>query len=105
MEALTYRGWLLYRAAASGSSQLSAEELASLQQRALASLEQAVAADPTYTDARVFRGIIFRDLGRLDEARAELDQVKADQLPDFMRPMVDQLRSSVQTTAGGTAPR
>src|SRR5262249_43969917 len=96
VEALTYKGWLLYRVAAGNAGgQVSAADIDSLKQRASQSLDDAVRADPTYPDSHIFRAIIDRDAGRNQDAAAELAQVKPDQVPQFMRDTVDQLRTQV----------
>jgi hypothetical protein len=64
IESLTYRGWLLYQAG--------------LVDQGLEWLDRAVTADPTYPDARVFRGIA-RFRGKGDAARG------AEDLREFLR--------------------
>lgn len=98
-EALTYKGWMLYRASKSG--QADAATLAELRSRAQASFDEAVKADPGYGDVRIFRAVVLRDAGRPVEALAELDRVPPGQIPPFMQPLVDQLRGSAQTAATG----
>lgn len=58
VEALTYKGWLQFQ---TGEGPAGAE-----------SLEDAVATDPNYAPARVFRALIFRTGSRYDEAAEEL---------------------------------
>jgi hypothetical protein len=95
-EALTYKGWLLYRVAAgSPSGQVTQADLDSLKQQAQQSLDAAVQADRTYPDAHIFRAIIDRDQGRNTDAASELAQVKPEQVPQLMRDTVDQLRKQV----------
>jgi tetratricopeptide (TPR) repeat protein len=109
-EALTYKGWLLYQVASgsgsgsNGSGQVSQADLTSLQQNAQESLDQAVKADPTYPDAHIFRAIIARNEGRNADAAAELNQVPPDQVPQFMRDTVDQLRTAVGAAPPGSTP-
>jgi tetratricopeptide (TPR) repeat protein len=80
VEALTYRAWTLVRI---GDPRLV--------QVALGNLDQAVALDPTYADARVFRAVVLRDQGRIDDARADLAAFDALNPPQMMRSLVDQL--------------
>lgn len=102
-EALTYKGWLLYRVSASSTDgQLGASEVQALRDRALESLGQAVQVDPSYADAHIFRAIIFNDTGRTSEALAELNLVPTEQVPEFMRERVDQLRQ--KASSGTTQP-
>jgi tetratricopeptide (TPR) repeat protein len=58
VEALTYRGWLLFQASP-----------AQFTDRALQSLDRAVAADPRFPDAHFFRGWVLRH-GKRDAAAA-----------------------------------
>lgn len=78
-EALTYRGWLLVR---TGSPQLQAQ--------AAGDLDAAVAADPTYPDARAFRTIVFLRLGQLDAARDELQLLDTLDTPPIINSLLDQ---------------
>lgn len=78
-EALTYRGWLLVR---TGSPQLQAQ--------AAGDLDAAVAADPTYPDARAFRTIVFLRLGQLDAARSELQILDTLDTPPIINSLLDQ---------------
>jgi tetratricopeptide (TPR) repeat protein len=108
VEALTYRGWLLYQVASgSGSSsggQVSESDIQALQKNATDSLDQAVKVDPAYPDAHIFRAIIARNEGRNADAATELNQVQPDQVPQFMRDTVDQLRTAVGGASPGSTP-
>jgi tetratricopeptide (TPR) repeat protein len=79
-EALTYRGWLLVR---TGDQRLEA--------RAAADLDAAVAADPTFPDARAFRAVVFYRLGRFEAAQAELDVLDALDAAPIIDTLLDQL--------------
>ncbi len=88
VEALTYRGWYLLR-----------QDLDSMAffEFAWPNLEEAVALDPEYSDARVFRAIALNRLCRPEEALAELEVFDAsDPLPE-MTALVEQqgLRASI----------
>jgi len=83
-EALTYSAWIGRTVARRIDDEA-----------ALVLLEDALASDPSYGDARVFTVIILRDLGRYDEALAELDRLDLDTVPDFMAPQVESLRAEV----------
>lgn len=97
-EALTYKGWLLNRTAASGAGgRLEDSDAGALRDRARQSLDRAVQSDPEYPDARIFRAIIFSEEGRTAEAIAELERVKDDQVPAFMQDQVAQLRQQLST--------
>jgi cytochrome c-type biogenesis protein CcmH/NrfG len=80
VEALTYRAWTLIRTGAPA-----------LLQAASDNLDQAVSLDPSYADARVFRAVVRRDLGRVDEARADLAAFDALNPPQLMRSLVDRM--------------
>jgi tetratricopeptide (TPR) repeat protein len=100
-EALAYKGWLLRLTAQQASS--SADRTLLLAQ-ARDSLDKAIAADPNYPDARVFRAVLLRDLGQDQAALDDLNHVKPDGIPSFMSGLVDQLRSSLNAGPGGTTP-
>src|SRR5690606_12603274 len=75
VEALTYRGWYLLRQDLDGMS---------LFEFAWPNLVDAVAIDPDYADARVFRAIALKQLCRPEEAAAELEAFDAtDPLPEM----------------------
>lgn len=75
VEALTYRGWIRFR---SGGD---AEE-------ALADLAEAVAVDPAFADARVFRASILLDQG---DAEAAGEELAVYDTIETRPPMADQL--------------
>lgn len=83
-EALTYSAWV----ARTMGGMLSDDE-------ALVRLDDAVASDPDYADAQVFRAIILRDLGRFDEALAALEALNLDDIPPFLTDRVEALRAEV----------
>lgn len=83
-EALTYSAWIGRTMARSLDDEA-----------ALLLLDDAIASDPAYADARVFRAIILRDLGRYEEALAELDSLDPDAVPEFMVAQVASLRNEV----------
>ncbi len=83
-EALTYSAWIGRTMARSLDDEA-----------ALLLLEDALVSDPAYADARVFRAIIFRDLGRYEEALTELDSLDPEGVPEFMVGQVASLRSEV----------
>jgi tetratricopeptide (TPR) repeat protein len=95
VEALTYQGWVLHTLALS-SDPAAGEEL---DVEARNRLDEAIAVDPTYADARVFRAILSRNAGDLDAARADLDAVPPDAVPAFMTQMVAGLRQSLDPGA------
>jgi tetratricopeptide (TPR) repeat protein len=92
LEALTYRGWALVQS--------------TLVDDGLEYLDRAIALDPSYPDARVFRAIAYRDQERYDDARADLAVVDAGQVPVAMAPLIEQLRAELDAAAGSptTAP-
>lgn len=92
-EAYTYRAWTLVRTSD-----------ARLWPTAQQNLDQAVALDPSYPDARVFRAVLYREQGRLADARADLAAFDALNPPQMMRDLVDQmgLRASLDPSASTT---
>ena len=99
VEALTYRGWLVWLVAR-GS------EDASLRDRAVAGvvadLERATALDPEYADAHCFLGIVrFRHAGDAPGAKVALDACAARNPPAEVRSFVDAIRAEVDAAAGG----
>ena len=90
-EALAYRGWLL--------------KLAGLPDQAMASLDRAVAADPSYPDARFFRGmVLYQD--RRDPAAAvpELRAFLAANPKGDLVPMVEGVLERAMRESGQTPP-
>ncbi len=100
-EALTYQGWVLHTLALNVADDASAAELDA---QARARLDEAVAADPTYPDARVFRAILLRGAGDLDAARADLAAVPDGAVPAFMEQMVTGLRQSLAGDTPTSSP-
>jgi tetratricopeptide (TPR) repeat protein len=96
VEALTYRGWLLHVLALQASDDVAR----GLDQDALTSLDRAVAVDPTYADARIFRAIILERQGRAADATADLDAVDPSKIPPGMTNLVDGLRAQLQADTG-----
>jgi tetratricopeptide (TPR) repeat protein len=101
VEALTYQGWLLFNVAR-GSDAAAAGELSD---GALDLLDDAVQADPTFADARVFRALVHDAAGRYAAAQADLDALAPDAVPSFMAAEVARLRQRVaEGLAGPLAP-
>lgn len=95
VDALTNRGWLYYRLSTSVEEGPEAQQLRDF---AGQDLDQAIASDPEFTDARIFRAIIASDRGDFAAAQADLDAADSADIPTFMTDRVDQLRAEV--TAG-----
>jgi cytochrome c-type biogenesis protein CcmH/NrfG len=101
-QALTYQGWLLHNIAVSSGTQAGAE----LDQQARARLDEAIASDPAYPDARVFRAILLADADRFAEAEqdlAALDALGPDAVPSYMEPQLAGLRERIAAGLAGTA--
>jgi tetratricopeptide (TPR) repeat protein len=91
VQALAYRGWLLKRAG--------------LPDRALESLDQAIAIDPGFPDAHFFRGmVLYQD--RKDPAGAvtEFRLFMASNPPPEMVPLVEDVLRRAMADAGQPAP-
>jgi len=79
VEALTYRGWVMV---ITGDATLVAE--------GEEYLDRAIAADPDYPDARVFKGIVLRNVhGDADGAIRELERALAADPPADMRALIE----------------
>ena len=90
-EALTYRGWVLHTIAVNSD----ATQAKQLDVQAFQFLTQAIAADPKYSDARVFRAILERNAKQYAEAKADLDAVDMNAIPPYMTNMVSSVRTEV----------
>jgi len=95
VEALAYKGWLLKRAG--------------LADKALESLDRAVAVDPSYPDAHFFRGmVLYQDKDDPAGAVAEFNAFLAnDPPPDFVAAVQEVLglaEQAVVAKAAGAAP-
>ncbi len=90
VEALTYRGWALIQS--------------TLVDEGLTFLDRAVAVDPDYPDAHVFRAITYRNQGRVEEARAELAALDELQLPVAMEGLIAGLRQDLEAPVSSPAP-
>lgn len=95
---MAYRAWVLHSVAL-GST---ADQATQLDAEALKGLDEAVATDPTFADARVFRASMRSGTGDFDGAQADLDAVEPSQIPTFMTSLVDQLRAEVAAGLAGT---
>jgi len=91
-EALTYRGWVLHTIAVNSQS-AQAEQLDA---QALDYLNRAIAVDPTYSDARVFRAILERNAKQFAAAKADLDAVDMNAIPPYMTNMITSVRTDVE---------
>jgi hypothetical protein len=98
VEAMTYRGWLVRNVGA----QASGADRDALWASALRSLDEAVATDPEYPDARVFRASLRLDLGDAAGADADLDALVEGSVPEMMVSRVDELRRAVDAALGTT---
>jgi tetratricopeptide (TPR) repeat protein len=95
-EALTYRGWVLHTIAVNSE----AAQAAQLDGQARTYLDRAIAIDPTYSDARVFRAILERNAKQYAAAKADLDAVDMNTIPPYMTNMIDSVRKDVESAAG-----
>lgn len=94
--ALTSRGWMLRLVGV----QAKRPELVD---RGLASLDQAVAADPSYPDAHLFRGILlFRDHHDPEAAVPELQRWLASNPPRDRVPDVERVLAEAQAASAGS---
>ncbi|MCD9625117.1 hypothetical protein [Rhabdothermincola salaria] len=98
-EALTYQGWVLHTLALNSDSEAAAE----LEGEARARLDEALAIDPGYADARVFRAILLRNAGDVEAARADLAAIPEGAVPPFMDQMVSGLQQSLDHASATSA--
>ncbi len=91
-EALTYRGWVLHTIAVNSQS----AQAQQLDAQALDYLNRAIAVDPTYSDARVFRAILERNAKQFAAAKADLDAVDMNAIPPYMTNMITSVRTDVE---------
>ena len=91
VQAMTYRGWVLHTIALSSELSVAAD----LDRQAVEYLDEAVAIDPLYSDARVFRAILERNAGEFGAAKADLDAIDMNAIPMYMIQMVNSLREDV----------
>jgi tetratricopeptide (TPR) repeat protein len=95
-EALAYRGWLVRLAGRQGAN-------VELVNKGLEYLDRAVAADPSYPDAHLFRGLVlYQDKGDPAGAVPELRAFLASNPPPEMRGLVEATlrRAEVDAAAG-----
>ncbi|MCC5953816.1 MAG: hypothetical protein JJU45_17115 [Acidimicrobiia bacterium] len=90
VEALTYTAWVGRTIVGS----LDDDE-------ALALLDEAVAIDPDYGDARVFRALVRRDLGDAEGALADLDSLSIDAVPSMMIEQVTTVAADLRRSVVG----
>lgn len=101
-EALTYKGWLLYQTARQAEDPSDSAVLAA---RANELLDDAVEIDPEYGDARVFRASVLGFRGFPERGIADLDEVRPGSIPEFMNPLVAQLRAGLVSETESAVPR
>lgn len=88
VEALTYKGWALVQA--------------TLVEDGMGYLDQALAANPDYSPARIFRAFALQALGQPDEALAELDRADESQIPPAFLGLIEGLRQELEAAATTT---
>lgn len=91
VQAMTYRGWVLHTIALNSEASVAAE----LDQQARKYLDEAIATDPTFSDARVFRAILERNAGEFAAAKADLDAIDMNAIPMYMISMVNGVKEDV----------
>ncbi len=91
VQALTYRGWVLHTIALNSDPAVGAQ----LDQQAMQFLNQAIATDPTFSDARVFRAILERNAGNFAAAKVDLDAIDMNAIPVYMTQMVNAVKADV----------
>jgi hypothetical protein len=101
VEALTWKGWLLYLSSRSATDPKDRDSLAGL---GLVSLSRAIDLDANFPEARIFRAVAYKNLGQPDAAAADLALVPAEAVPVDMRSLVDGVRDQLNTATPGSTP-
>jgi len=91
VQAMTYRGWVLHTLALNSEASVGAE----FDQQARQYLDDAIATDPTFSDARVFRAILERNAGEFAAAKIDLDAIDMNAIPMYMIKMVNGVKDDV----------
>ena len=91
VQAMTYRGWVLHTLALNSEASVGAE----FDQQARKYLDEAIATDPTFSDARVFRAILERNAGEFAAAKIDLDAIDMNEIPMYMIQMVNGVKEDV----------
>jgi len=91
VQAMTYRGWVLHTLALNSEASVGAE----FDQQARQYLDDAIATDPTFSDARVFRAILERNAGEFAAAKLDLDAIDMNAIPMYMIKMVNGVKDDV----------
>ncbi len=91
VEAMTYRGWVMHTIALSSEPSVGVQ----LDAKARQYLNEAIATDPTYSDARVFRAILERNAGEWAAAKIDLDAIDMNAIPLYMTQMVNSVKDDV----------
>ena len=97
VQAITYRAWVLHTVAINSEESARVE----LDAQARQGLDEAIAIDPKYSDARVFRAILERNAGQWAAAQADLDAIDMSAIPPFMTNMVNSVRADVAAKRTG----
>ena len=92
VQAITYRSWVFHTIAVNSETEIANK----LDAESFAGLSEAIAIDPNYPDARVFRAILNRNSGNYAAARSDLRVVDTNDIPPFMRSLVDSVRKDVE---------
>jgi len=91
VQAMTYRGWVLHTLALNSEASVGAE----FDRQARQYLDDAIATDPTFSDARVFRAILERNAGEFAAAKIDLDAIDMNAIPMYMIKMVNGVKEDV----------
>jgi tetratricopeptide (TPR) repeat protein len=97
VEALTDRAWVLHSVAVNSASDAAAQLDAQVRQ----GLDDAIAIDPKYSQAHVFRAVLERNAGEFAAAQADLDAVDMDAIPTYMTTLVQTVRDDVAARRRG----
>lgn len=91
VQAMTYRGWVLHTIALNSEPSVGAQ----FDVQARQYLDEAIAIDPNFSDARVFRAILERNAGEFAAAKKDLDAIDMAAIPLYMTQMVNTVKEDV----------
>jgi hypothetical protein len=103
VEALAFRGWMLVTIVRSSGDAVSEEDRSFLLETANGYLDEAVAADAGFAPARIFRASLLLDLAEPEAAEADIAEVSDDEVPAYLLPLLESLRSRIDEAVGQAA--
>lgn len=100
VQAITYAAWVRHSMAV----QSTGDRALTYDAEAMRGLAEAIAIDPTYVDARIFRAILERNLGLYAAAQADLDAVDPAKVPPMFASMIASVQADVTVGLAASTP-